>query len=102
MQPALLTQMMTTGGFSWCKFESLLWWLVVLCLMARFCQLNGFCDISVSYGSLSEDDFSSGILNHVVWWRFADVSEVLAAFIVAMLMEAGRTSETSVNFCQNK
>jgi hypothetical protein len=33
-----------------------------------------------------------------VWWKFIDVSEVLTASIVALIMEAAGTSEASVNF----
>jgi hypothetical protein len=37
----------------------------------------------------------------VVWYKFIDVSEVLAASIIrAMMMEAARTSEKLVNFYQ--
>jgi hypothetical protein len=39
-------------------------------------------------------------LRHVIWWKFTDVSEVLAASIIVALMEAESTSETSVNVCQ--
>jgi hypothetical protein len=35
-----------------------------------------------------------------VWLKFADVSEVLVASIIALMMEAASTSETSVNFYQ--
>jgi hypothetical protein len=38
---------------------------------------------------------------HVVWWKFIDVSEVLAASIIlliTLMMEAASTSETLVNF----
>jgi hypothetical protein len=37
-------------------------------------------------------------LRRVVWYKFTGVSEVFTAFIIAV-MEAARTSETSVNFC---
>jgi hypothetical protein len=40
----------------------------------------------------------------VVWQKFTDVSEVLAASIIraiiALMMEASSTCETSVSFCQ--
>jgi hypothetical protein len=38
------------------------------------------------------------MLRLVVWQKFTNVSEVLAASIIALMMEAARTSETSVNF----
>jgi hypothetical protein len=43
------------------------------------------------------------MLRHVIWQKFTDVSEVLAAstfrnMIVNLMMQAFRTSETSVNF----
>jgi hypothetical protein len=41
---------------------------------------------------------SSGLLYHVVWYTFTDVSEVLTASIIRAMMEAASTSETSVNF----
>jgi hypothetical protein len=34
----------------------------------------------------------------VVWKKFADVSEVVSASIIALMMETESTSETSVNF----
>jgi hypothetical protein len=45
-------------------------------------------------------------LRHVVWQKFTDVSEALAASIIrameaaliALMMEVASTSETSVNF----
>jgi hypothetical protein len=38
----------------------------------------------------------------LVWQKFTDVSEVLAAsIIIALMMEAASTSETSVNICQS-
>jgi hypothetical protein len=40
---------------------------------------------------------SSGMLRRVVC-KFADVSEILAAFIIVLMIEAASTSETSVNF----
>jgi hypothetical protein len=44
------------------------------------------------------------MLRHVGWYKFTDVSEVLATSIVraiiALMMEAASTSETSVNFYQ--
>jgi hypothetical protein len=41
------------------------------------------------------------MLHRVVWQKFPDVSEVLAASIIrARMMEATITSETSVNFYQ--
>jgi hypothetical protein len=43
---------------------------------------------------------SSGLLRRVVWWKFTNVSEVLAACIIALMMEAARISETLVNFYQ--
>jgi hypothetical protein len=44
---------------------------------------------------------TSGMMCRVVWYKFIDVSEVLAASIIrAMMMEAARTSETLVNFYQ--
>jgi hypothetical protein len=40
-------------------------------------------------------------LRRVVWQTITDVSEVLAAsIIIALMMEAASTSETSVNFYQ--
>jgi hypothetical protein len=44
---------------------------------------------------------SSGLLRRVVWYKLADVSEVLTAPIIraiTMLMEAVWSSETSVNY----
>jgi hypothetical protein len=41
------------------------------------------------------------MLRHASWWTFTDVSEVPVAYIVALIMDAGKTSETSVNFYQN-
>jgi hypothetical protein len=38
------------------------------------------------------------MLHHLVWKKFTDVSEVLAASIIALVMEAASTSKTSVNF----
>jgi hypothetical protein len=36
-----------------------------------------------------------------VWYKFTGISEVFAALIIrAMIMEAGSTSESSVNFYQ--
>jgi hypothetical protein len=47
---------------------------------------------------------SFGMLCHVVWWKFTGVSEVLVISIIktmmALMMEAASTSETSVNFCE--
>jgi hypothetical protein len=44
------------------------------------------------------------LLHHVVWQKFTDVSEILAASIIralsALMMEAASTSETSTNFYQ--
>jgi hypothetical protein len=39
-------------------------------------------------------------LGHAVWYKFTDVSEVLAASIIRAMMAAASTSETSVNFYQ--
>jgi outer membrane lipoprotein-sorting protein len=39
---------------------------------------------------------SSGFFHCVVWYKFTDVSEVLAA----LMMEAANTSEVSANFYQ--
>jgi mannose-6-phosphate isomerase class I len=40
-------------------------------------------------------------LNRVVWQKFTDVSEVLAAsIIIGLIMEAASASDTSVNFYQ--
>jgi hypothetical protein len=49
---------------------------------------------------------SSGLLHHVVWQKFTNVSEVLAASIIramsgiVLMMEAASTSEMSTNFNQ--
>jgi hypothetical protein len=47
---------------------------------------------------------SSGLLGRVVWYKFKDISEVLAASIIkamiSLMTEAANTSETSVNFYQ--
>jgi hypothetical protein len=43
---------------------------------------------------------SSGLLRHLVSWKFTDVSVVFAASIIREMMEAASTSETSVNFHQ--
>jgi hypothetical protein len=44
------------------------------------------------------------MLHRVVWKKFTDVSEVLAAYIIrliiALMMEAASTTETSINLCQ--
>jgi hypothetical protein len=40
------------------------------------------------------------MLRSVVWQKFTDVSEVLAASVIALMMKAARTSETLVNFYQ--
>jgi hypothetical protein len=44
------------------------------------------------------------LLHHVVWQKFTDVSEILAASIIrslsVLMMEAASTSETSANFYQ--
>jgi hypothetical protein len=41
------------------------------------------------------------MLRRVVWYIFADVSEVISASIIrAMMVEAVSTSETSVNISQ--
>jgi hypothetical protein len=40
------------------------------------------------------------LLRPVVWWKFSDVSEVLAATVIALMVEAASTSETSVKFYQ--
>jgi hypothetical protein len=45
-------------------------------------------------------DDSSELLRRVVSWKFTNVSEVLAASIIALVMEAARTSETLVNVYQ--
>jgi hypothetical protein len=48
-------------------------------------------------------EMSSGMLRSVVWQKFIDVSEVLAASIIrakTLMMETARTSETSVNVYQ--
>jgi hypothetical protein len=37
-----------------------------------------------------------GMSRLVVWWTFTDVSEVLTASIIALTMEAVRTSETLI------
>jgi hypothetical protein len=38
----------------------------------------------------------------VIWYKFTNVSETLSAAIIALVMEAANTSETSVNFYQAK
>jgi hypothetical protein len=43
---------------------------------------------------------SSGLYRRVVWYKFTNVSEVLAASIIALMMEAARTFETLLNFYQ--
>jgi hypothetical protein len=41
------------------------------------------------------------MFSRIIWYKFADVSDVIAASIIITLMiEAARTSETSVNFCE--
>jgi hypothetical protein len=40
------------------------------------------------------------MLPSVVWWKFTDVSEELAATIIALMMVAASASETSLNFYQ--
>jgi hypothetical protein len=37
---------------------------------------------------------SSGILNHVTWYKLTNVSEMLTAYIIALMMEVVSTSET--------
>jgi hypothetical protein len=39
-------------------------------------------------------------LCHVVWWKLTDISELLVVSIVALMMEAASTPETSVNLYQ--
>jgi hypothetical protein len=41
------------------------------------------------------------MLRRVVWQKYTDVSEVLAASIIRPIMEAAGTSKTSVNFYQS-
>jgi hypothetical protein len=44
---------------------------------------------------------SSELLRREVWWKFTDVSEVLAASVIrpiTLMMEAASPSERSVNF----
>jgi hypothetical protein len=40
------------------------------------------------------------MLTCVVWLYFTEVSDVLAAYVIAFVMEAASTSEMSVNFYQ--
>jgi hypothetical protein len=41
------------------------------------------------------------MLCHVVWYKFTDVSEALAAsFIIVLIMEVASTSKTSKSFYQ--
>jgi phage head maturation protease len=40
------------------------------------------------------------MLRRVLWYKLINVSEVLTAFVIALTMEAGNTSEMSVNFNQ--
>jgi kynureninase len=40
------------------------------------------------------------MLRRVVWYKLTEVSEVLSVSIIALMMEAVITSETSVNFYQ--
>jgi hypothetical protein len=40
------------------------------------------------------------MLRRGVWYKFTDILEVFAASIIALMMEAASTSETSVNFYQ--
>jgi hypothetical protein len=40
------------------------------------------------------------LLRRVVWWKFTSVSEVLTVSIIALMMEAARTSETWVKIYQ--
>jgi hypothetical protein len=44
------------------------------------------------------------LLRCVVWQKFTDGSEMLAAsiIIIALMMEAASISETYVNFCQTR
>jgi hypothetical protein len=42
---------------------------------------------------------SFGMMHHVVWWKFTNISKVLTAFMIR-LIEAVSTSEISVNFYQ--
>jgi hypothetical protein len=39
----------------------------------------------------------SGLLRTVVWWKFTDVSDILAASIVMAMNNQGSTSEMFVN-----
>jgi hypothetical protein len=43
---------------------------------------------------------SSGLSRRAVWYKFTDVSEVLAVTIIAVIGEAVSTSETTVNLYQ--
>jgi hypothetical protein len=45
---------------------------------------------------------SSGMLRRVVWQKFIDVSVVLAASIIPLMLEAASTSETLVNLYQTR
>jgi hypothetical protein len=57
--------------------------------------------MSGSHGNEYEGDLSSSVLCHVVWWQFTDMSGVLAAsFVRVMMMEAAGTSEMLVNIQQ--
>jgi hypothetical protein len=69
------------------------------------CERNGG-KISASHGGEYEDDCLLGCCD--VWYKFTDVSEVITAYIIramrkppglliALMIEAGSTSETSVN-----
>jgi hypothetical protein len=40
------------------------------------------------------------MLRSLVWCKITDVSDVLAASIIALMMEAASTSEASINFNQ--
>jgi hypothetical protein len=56
-------------------------------------------EISGSHDGEFEDDLSSEILRRVVWLKLTDVSEVLTASMITLMM-AVSTFETSVNFYQ--
>jgi hypothetical protein len=65
----------------------------------RACCKQSVCGVVVILRWLS-----SGLLHHVVWEKFSDVAVVFGASIIrtliALMMEAASTPETSVNFYQ--
>jgi hypothetical protein len=58
-------------------------WRCFICVLFAKCRVD---ETSGSEGGEYEDDWlHPGLLGHVVWWKFTDVSEVLVASIIRAL-----------------